>query len=274
MELLQTLLGFVLHLDRHLVELLSDYGTWIYAILFLIIFAETGLVVTPWLPGDSLLFAVGALAAIDTSGTLTAPLAAGLLIVAAILGNTTNYAIGRWIGPPAFSGKYRFLKVEHLRRTEQYFARHGGKTVVLSRFIPIIRTFAPFVAGVGRMPYGRFQSFNIAGGVSWVSLFIFGGYFFGNIPVIKNNFGIVTIAIILVSLIPVVLVLVKRSRSSAERLRGATASRRGLARERRKTHPCVLGRGIPAAHVPRKTLAMLHRAIDVARRGSAARDTT
>lgn len=202
MELIHWFIDVVLHLDRHLVDLMQQYGVWIYAILFLIIFSETGFVVTPFLPGDSLLFAVGALAAVDTSGTLTAPLASVLLAAAAILGNTLNYSIGRWIGPPAFSGRYRFLKVEYLRRTEEFFIRHGGKTIVLSRFVPIIRTFAPFVAGVGRMPYGRFQAYNIAGGVSWVMIFIWGGYLFGNIPIIKNNFGIVTILIVIVSLLP------------------------------------------------------------------------
>ena len=181
LELVQAFVGFVLHLDVHLVELLRQYGAWIYGILFLIVFCETGLVVTPWLPGDSLLFAVGALAAIDSSGTLSAPLVAALLIVAAVLGNSTNYAIGRWIGPQAFSGRYRFLKVDYLRRTEAYFAQHGGMTVVLSRFMPIIRTFAPFVAGIGRMHYGRFQLFNVGGAVAWVLLFVFGGYLFGNI---------------------------------------------------------------------------------------------
>ncbi|MFO1454763.1 MAG: DedA family protein [Steroidobacteraceae bacterium] len=207
LDLVRLFFDFVLHLDRHLVELMSQYGAWIYAILFLIVFCETGLVVTPWLPGDSLLFATGALAAIDTSGTLSAPAIAGLLIVAAILGNTTNYAIGRWIGPQAFSGKYRFLKVDYLRRTEAYFAEHGGKTVVLSRFLPIIRTFAPFVAGIGHMHYGRFQAFNVAGAATWVVLFIGGGYFFGNIPLVKNNFGLVTVAIIIASLLPVAWVL-------------------------------------------------------------------
>jgi len=202
LELIHWFIDVVLHLDRHLVDLMQQYGVWIYAILFLIIFSETGFVVTPFLPGDSLLFAVGALAAVDTSGTLTAPLASVLLAAAAILGNTLNYSIGRWIGPPAFSGRYRFLKVEYLRRTEEFFIRHGGKTIVLSRFVPIIRTFAPFVAGVGRMPYGRFQAYNIAGGVSWVMIFIWGGYLFGNIPIIKNNFGIVTILIVIVSLLP------------------------------------------------------------------------
>ena len=209
-ELLQTFLDFFLHLDVHLVELLQQYGAWIYAILFLIVFAETGLVVTPWLPGDSLLFAVGALVAIDTSGTLQLPVVIGLLIVAAILGNTCNYAIGKHIGPPAFSGRYRLLRVEHLKRTEAFFAKHGGKTIVLSRFLPILRTFAPFVAGVGRMDYGRFQSFNVLGAVSWVLTFVIGGYLFGNIPIIRDNFGIVTLAIIVGSLLPVAWVALRR----------------------------------------------------------------
>ena len=203
MELLQVFLDFFLNLDVHLVELLQQYGVWIYAILFLIVFSETGLVVTPWLPGDSLLFAVGALVAIDTSGTLQLPIVIGLLITAAILGNTCNYAIGKHIGPPAFSGRYRLLRVEHLKRTEEFFAKHGGKTIVLSRFLPILRTFAPFVAGVGRMDYGRFQLFNVLGAVSWVLTFVVGGYLFGNIPIIRDNFGIVTLAIIVGSLLPV-----------------------------------------------------------------------
>jgi len=203
-ELIHWFIDVVLHLDRHLVELLSQYGIWIYGILFLIIFAETGFVVTPFLPGDSLLFAVGALAAIDTSGTLQASVVWLLLSFAAILGNTVNYSIGRAIGPPAFSGRVRFLKVEYLRRTEAFFVRHGGMAIVLSRFVPIIRTFTPFVAGVGRMPYGRFQAYNIGGGLAWVTSFIWGGYLFGNIPLIKNNFGIVTIVIVVVSLLPII----------------------------------------------------------------------
>ncbi|MGH8309018.1 MAG: DedA family protein [Steroidobacteraceae bacterium] len=202
MELITWFIDLVLHLDRHLVELLAQYGVWIYAILFVIIFSETGFVVTPFLPGDSLLFAVGALAAVDTSGTLTAPIASALLAAAAILGNTLNYSIGRAIGPPAFSGRYRFLKLEYLQRTEEFFQRWGGMTIVMSRFVPIVRTFAPFVAGVGRMRYARFQAYNIAGGLSWVLLFIWGGFLFGNIPLVKDNFGIVTILIILVSLLP------------------------------------------------------------------------
>lgn len=215
-ELAHWFIDLVLHLDQHLVELLQQFGPWIYAILFLIIFAETGFVVTPFLPGDSLLFAVGALAAVDTSGTLNAPLIAALLVVAAVLGNTLNYSIGRAIGPRAFSGRYRLLKVEYLHRTGEFFRRYGGTTIIISRFMPIIRTFAPFVAGIGHMPYLRFQAFNIAGGFSWVMLFIWGGYLFGNIPLIKNNFGIVTILIIVISVLPAIIaVLRKKSPASA-----------------------------------------------------------
>jgi len=212
MELLHWFLDIVLHLDRHLVDLLAQYDTWIYAILFFVIFAETGFVVTPFLPGDSLLFAAGALAAIDTSGTLTPVALTVLLSVAGILGNTVNYSIGRAIGSHAFSGRYRFIKVDYLRRTERFFERHGALTIVLSRFAPIIRTFAPFVAGVGRMPYARFQAYNIGGGILWVVLFVWGGYAFGNVPLVKNNFGIVTIAIIVLSLVPVVVALLRRER--------------------------------------------------------------
>jgi membrane-associated protein len=212
-ELIQWAIDFVLHLDRHLVELLTRFDLWIYAILFLIIFAETGFVVTPFLPGDSLLFAVGALAAVDTSGTLNAAVVSAVLVAAAILGNTLNYSIGRAIGPPAFSGRYRFLKVEYLQRTEEFFQRYGGMTIVVSRYMPIIRTFAPFVAGVGRMHYGRFQAYNIAGGASWVLIFVWGGFLFGNIPIIKNNDGIVTILIIIVSVMPVVIAMFRRRRT-------------------------------------------------------------
>jgi membrane-associated protein len=210
MELIGWFIDFILHLDKHLVELLRDFGPWIYLILFLIIFSETGFVVTPFLPGDSLLFAAGALAAIDTSNTLTAPVLSVLLVLAAILGNTTNYHVGKWIGPRAFSGKVRFLKVEYLQRTEAFFLKHGAMTIVLSRFVPILRTCAPFVAGAGRMPYGRFQAYNIAGGLGWVLSLTWAGYFFGNIPLIKDNFGIVTIIIIAVSLLPVAWAALKR----------------------------------------------------------------
>jgi membrane-associated protein len=209
--MLAWLIDLVMHLDRHLVELLAHYELWIYPILFTVIFAETGLVVTPFLPGDSLLFAVGALAAADTSGTLTAPLASVTLAVAAVLGNTVNYSIGRAIGPPAFSGRYRLLKVEYLRRTEEFFLRYGGLAIFLSRFLPIIRTCAPFVAGVGRMPYARFFGYNLAGGCAWVLLFIWGGYLFGNIPLVKQHFGLVTLAIIAVSLMPLATALWRRA---------------------------------------------------------------
>ena len=217
MELISWIVDFfhwfvdiVLHLDAHLVELLRDYGFWVYLILFTIIFAETGLVVTPFLPGDSLLFAAGALAAVDTSGTLSAPLLSLALVIAAVAGNTTNYHIGKWIGPAAFSGKIRFLKVEYLHRTEAFFVRHGSMTIVLSRFVPILRTCAPFVAGIARMPYARFQAYNIGGGLAWVLSLTWAGYFFGNIPFVKENFGLVTIGIIVASLIPVVWVALKK----------------------------------------------------------------
>ena len=209
------LIDIVLHLDRHLVELLTRYELWIYPILFAVIFAETGLVVTPFLPGDSLLFAVGALAAVDTSGTLRAPLASVLLGAAAVLGNTVNYSIGRFIGPPAFSGRYRWLKVEYLRRTEEFFLRYGGLAVLVSRFMPIVRTCAPFVAGVGRMPYARFLAFNFFGGLLWVVLFVWGGYLFGNIPFVRANFGLVTLALVAASLLPLGLALVRRRAFSA-----------------------------------------------------------
>ena len=210
MELVSWVIDLILHLDAHLVELLRDYGLWVYAILFLIVFAETGFVVTPFLPGDSLLFAAGALAAVDTTGTLSAPLVSLVLVVAAVSGNTTNYHIGKWIGPPAFSGKYRWLKVDYLKRTEAFFVKHGSMTIVLSRFAPIIRTCAPFVAGVARMPYLRFQTYNVIGGLAWVLSLTWAGYFFGNIPIIKENFGVVTIGIIVVSLLPLAWVALRK----------------------------------------------------------------
>jgi membrane-associated protein len=210
MEIVSWFVDHILHLDGHLVELLRDYGFWVYAILFLIVFAETGFVVTPFLPGDSLLFAAGALAAVDVSQTLSPWALTLVLVVAAVTGNTTNYHIGRWIGPPAFSGRIRFLKVEYLQRTEVFFAKYGALAIVISRFAPILRTCAPFVAGVARMPYGRFQAYNIFGGVVWVLSFVWLGYFFGNLPVIKDNFGLVTIGIIVVSLLPVIFMALKK----------------------------------------------------------------
>lgn len=214
--MLSWLIDLVLHLDRHLVELLARFGLWVYPILFAVIFSETGLVVTPFLPGDSLLFGIGALAAVDTSGTLSAPVLFVVLAVAAVLGNSVNYSVGRLIGPPAFSGRYRLLKVQYLRRTEEFFLRQGGRAVALSRFLPILRTCMPFVAGVGRMPYARFQAYNLLGGLGWVLLFLGGGYLFGNVPVVKRNFGLVTILIIVVSLIPLVLGLVGRRRPAPD----------------------------------------------------------
>jgi membrane-associated protein len=214
MELLHALIDIVLHLDRHLVELLAAHGPWIYGILFAIIFAETGFVVTPFLPGDSLLFAAGALAAVDSSGTLRIVPLLLLLAAAAVAGNTLNFAIGGLVGPRAFHGHNRLLSVEHLQRTEEFFRRHGALAVVLSRFVPIVRTFAPFVAGIGRMPYARFQLFNVAGGTGWVLLFGVGGYLFGNLPWVKRNFGLVTLAIIVVSLVPLIATIARDRRSA------------------------------------------------------------
>ncbi len=214
MGLLHFLVDAFLHLDRHLTTVIALYHAWIYGIVFVVIFAETGLVVTPFLPGDSLLFAIGALSAVDTSGTLHAPLLWLLVCLAAILGNTSNYAIGRALGPRAFSGRLRLLKPEYRRRTEAFFARHGAVTILLSRFLPLLRTFAPFVAGVGRMPYRTFQGYNIAGGCAWGTLFIWGGFLFGNIPLVKNNFGLVTLGIIGVSVLPLVWALVSDRRAN------------------------------------------------------------
>jgi membrane-associated protein len=216
MELISWFIDIVLHLDKHLTELVAAYHLWVYAILFLIIFCETGLVVTPFLPGDSLLFAVGALAAIDQTGTLNAIWVWILLTVAAVLGNEVNFRIGRAIGPRAFSGGLRWLKQEYLIRTQQFYEKHGGKTIILSRFIPIIRTFAPFVAGVGCMRRRRFAAYNVAGGFAWVSAFTWGGYLFGNVPLVKQNFGLVTIGIVLVSVLPVVWGLLSKNKSQAE----------------------------------------------------------
>jgi len=212
--LLTWFIDFILHLDRHLTEIVATYQYWVYGILFLIVFAETGFVVTPFLPGDSLLFAVGALAAVDQTGTLNAGFIWILLIVAAILGNELNYRIGRYVGPRAFTGKIPGLKREYLLKTQAFYDKHGGKTIVLSRFLPIIRTFAPFVAGIGRMRQSTFSTYNLGGAIAWVSIFIWGGYVFGNVPVIKNNFGLVTIAIIVISLLPLAWGLLQSRRSA------------------------------------------------------------
>jgi membrane-associated protein len=206
---LHFLVDTFLHLDRHLTEVIALYHTWIYGIVFVMIFAETGMVIMPVLPGDSLLFTIGALTAVDITGTLHAPLMWALVCVAAILGNISNYAIGHAIGPRAFSGRFRLLQPEHLRRTEVFFARHGVLTIVLSRFLPFLRTFVPFVAGVGRMRFATFLGYSILGGIVWASLFIWGGFLFGNIPVVKNNFGFATVGIIVVSLVPLLWALIK-----------------------------------------------------------------
>lgn len=204
--MLRDLIDLFLHLDRHLTELVAQYGTWTYGILFAIIFAETGLVVTPFLPGDSLLFAAGAIAAL---GAMDPWLLSGLLMAAAILGNFVNYQIGRWVGPKAFSGNIKWLRKDYLDRTHTFFEKHGAVAIILTRFAPILRTFAPFVAGVGQMTYTRFMVYNTIGGVAWVGLFVGAGYFFGNIPQVKRNFSLVIIGIIVVSVIPIALELFK-----------------------------------------------------------------
>lgn len=216
MEILKDFIDIVLHLDKHLNELVQQYGIWTYAILFLIIFVETGVVVLPFLPGDSLLFAAGSLAALPDS-PLNVGLLMLLLIVAAVLGDALNYHIGDFIGPRVFRRDYRFLKREHLLRTQQFYEKHGAKTIILARFIPIIRTFAPFIAGVGTMSYGKFLSYNLAGALLWVILLTGAGYFFGQIPVVQKNFSLVVLAIIVLSLLPAVFEFVKQRRRPAAR---------------------------------------------------------
>ncbi|MBN2345602.1 MAG: DedA family protein [Candidatus Aminicenantes bacterium] len=202
MELISELIDLVVHLDAHLNSLIVTYRLWTYLILFLVVFCETGLVVTPFLPGDSLLFAAGALAA--TPGSPLKPYWLFLVLgAAAIIGDTVNYWIGHAVGPRIFTReKVRFLKKEHLDKTHAFYEKYGGITIILARFIPIIRTFAPFVAGIGRMTYWRFISYNVVGGVAWVAIFVFGGYFFGNLPLVKRNFSVVILAIILISVLP------------------------------------------------------------------------
>jgi membrane-associated protein len=199
MDLLKQLIDVFLHIDRHLEELTRNYGAWTNALLFIVVFCETGLVVTPFLPGDSLLFTAGALASL---GTLNVWVLFLLLALAAVLGDTVNYWIGKKIGPRAFDGSVRFLKQEHLKKTEAFYEKHGKKTIILARFVPIVRTFAPFVAGVGSMTYGTFIAYNVIGGVAWVAICVFSGYFFGNIPVVKKNFSLVVLAIIGISVLP------------------------------------------------------------------------
>lgn len=207
--MLHTIVDVFLHLDRHLGEFVQAHGSWTYGMLFVIVFLETGVVVTPFLPGDSLLFACGALAA---TGALDPGLLFLVMAAAAILGDTANYSIGKAIGPRAFTGQVRFLKREHLLRTQAFYVRHGGKTIFLARFVPIIRTFAPFVAGIGTMAYSRFIAYNVVGAIAWVGLCLGAGYAFGNIPVVKNNFSLVILGIIAVSVMPLLIEYLRHRR--------------------------------------------------------------
>lgn len=213
MELIKTLIDFILHIDKHLIGITQQYQGWTYLILFFIIFAETGFVVTPFLPGDSLLFATGALVAHGNSG-LNIYLLLLIMIAAAIAGNTTNYELGKFFGPKVFKPENKILKLDYYLKTKAFFDTHGGKAIIFSRFLPIFRTVAPFVAGVGKMHLGKYTLYNVIGGASWVALFLFLGYFFGGIPVVKRNFTIVVILIILVSVIPPIIAAI-RSRSAS-----------------------------------------------------------
>ncbi|HET8854472.1 MAG TPA: DedA family protein [Salinimicrobium sp.] len=216
MEWLQVIIDFILHIDQHLITIVGDYGTWTYAILFLIIFAETGLVVTPFLPGDSLLFAAGAIAA---TGVLNPVLLAILLFIAAVVGDTVNYSAGSYFGLKVFKEDARIFKISYLRKTENFFAKYGGKTIIIARFAPIVRTYAPFVAGACHMDYKKFIFYNIAGGALWVGLFIAAGYLFGNLPIVKENFSLVVFIIIGISLIPILSEFLKKflGKKSSER---------------------------------------------------------
>ena len=214
MDLITFLIDLFLHLDTHLNEIISRYGTWTYALLFFVIFMETGFVVTPFLPGDSLLFAAGTFAALEALDVFWL---IGLLSVAAILGDTVNYWIGHAIGQRAYTGEIKWIKKRYIEQTHAFFEKHGGKTIFLARFVPIIRTFAPFVAGVSRMSYGYFITYNVFGGLVWVPLFSFAGYFFGNIPFIKHNFSLVILAIIVISIIPAVVEAWKARKEGKEK---------------------------------------------------------
>jgi len=214
MELLAGLLDIVLHLDAHLLALVQEYGVWVYAILFFIIFAETGLVIAPFLPGDSLLFVIGALCGM---GSLDLEVALPLLILAAFMGDNTNYWIGRLLGLRLLEhASPRFIKHEHLEKTHAFYAKHGGKTVIFARFLPIIRTFAPFVAGIGTMNYRHYVMFSIIGGVSWIGSLILAGYFFGNIPVIKDNLTLMILVIVVVSFVPAMIEFMRHRRQRAQ----------------------------------------------------------
>jgi membrane-associated protein len=213
MQLAVQFIDFVLHMDKHLPQLINDFGIWTYLILFIVIFCETGLVVTPFLPGDSMIFLLGALA---RSGHINFPAIIAVLMLAAVLGDTCNYEIGRFFGIKLFNKQNsRIFKKEYLDKTHNFYEKYGGKTIIIARFIPIIRTFAPFVAGMGSMSYPKFISYNIIGGIGWVSLFSFGGFFFGGIPAVKNNFFLVAVAIILISLMPAVIAFIKNRKAKA-----------------------------------------------------------
>lgn len=211
MQFIVQLVDFILHMDKHLPQLINDFGIWTYLILFIVIFCETGLVVTPFLPGDSMIFLLGALA---RSGDINFPAIIAVLMVAAVLGDTCNYEIGRFLGMKLFRNENsKFLKKEYLDRTHNFYEKYGGKTIIIARFVPIIRTFAPFVAGMGSMSYKKFISYNIIGGIGWVALFSFGGFFFGGIPAVKNNFFLVAVAIIVISLLPAVIAYFKSKKA-------------------------------------------------------------
>ena len=212
MEFFSFIIDFILHIDQHLTELAAQYGVWIYGILFLIIFCETGLVVMPLLPGDSLLFAAGSIAAI---GKMNIHLMVVLLIIAAILGDAVNFMIGKFFGEKLFANpNSKIFKQSHLQKTQQFYAKHGGKTIILARFIPIVRTFAPFVAGMGHMTYHHFLAYNVIGGVLWVTIFSYLGYFFGNLPIVKDNLSLVLIAIIVLSILPGIIEIIRHKRAA------------------------------------------------------------
>jgi len=203
-------INFILHIDRHLTELSAQYGVWIYAILFVIVFCETGLVITPFLPGDSLLFAAGSIAALGSMNIHTMAL---LLMLAAILGDAVNFAIGKYLGERLFANPdSRIFRRSYLQRTEAFYAKHGGKTIILARFVPIVRTFAPFVAGMGHMSYGRFFRFNVIGGIAWVALFSYAGFWFGQQPIVKENLMLILLAIIIISVLPAIIEIIRARR--------------------------------------------------------------
>ena len=208
MEFLKSIIDFILHIDIHLATIISQYQGWTYLILFVIIFAETGFVVTPFLPGDSLLFAAGALIAGGNTG-LNIYLLSIILIIAAVSGNTVNYMLGKFFGAKVFKPENRILKLDYYNQTNAFFEKHGGKAVIFSRFMPIIRTIAPFVAGVGKMPFGRYTLYNVIGGVSWIITFLFAGYILGNVPFFKAHFSLIGIGIIVVSVIPPIIAAIK-----------------------------------------------------------------